>query len=107
MANYAGYLPLGSVVMMKNGQKRVIIVGRGLSVKKDGAIYFFDYAGVLYPEGLTGANVCYFNNEWIDSVSFIGYNDEENRQAAAVIQNYVDSQPELKRYPQPEVPENK
>ena len=95
------YLPLGSIVMMENGVHRVMIVGRGLYVKQGDETYYFDYAGVLYPEGLSSEAVCYFNNDWISEVSFLGYNDEVNREIDIRIRNYVAQHPDLKRHPKP------
>ena len=104
MADLSGYLPLGSVVLLKKGIHRVIIVGRGLKVKQGEDICFFDYAGVLYPEGLTGVDVCYFNNDWIQDIDFIGYNDESSRSITHKMEQYVASNPDMKRCPMPEEP---
>ena len=100
------YLPLGSIVLMKDGTHRVMITGRALHVKQNDEVYFFDYAGVLYPEGVTGQEICYFNNDWIEEVNFFGFNDEANRRYVSVIENYVNSQTELKRCPRPEPEKN-
>ena len=44
------YLPLGSVITLKNGSKRLMIVGR--LQNQIGSKDIYDYAAVLWPEGL-------------------------------------------------------
>ena len=73
------YLPIGTVVMLKGGTKRVMIIGFCVTNGKDEEIY--DYSGCLYPEGLLSTNeICMFNHDSIDSVFHIGLeNDEEEK----------------------------
>lgn len=70
------YLPIGSVVMLKGGNKRVMICGRIQTRVEDNKI--FDYTACLYPEGYMDAQSMYlFNNEDIDIVYYIGMQDVE------------------------------
>jgi len=74
-----GLFPIGSVVLLKNSSKRVMIIGfcQGQS-SEDGETTVWDYAGCLYPEGYIDANkVFLFNGEQIDKIFSIGYQDEE------------------------------
>ncbi len=70
-------LPIGSVVLLKDGQKRIMIFGiKQTDADNDDIEY--DYVGVLYPEGNLGAEYQFlFNNEDISEVFFRGYEDEE------------------------------
>lgn len=70
-------LPIGSIVLLKDGEKRLMICGVMQSdVDRGGKEY--DYMGVLYPEGHIGTDFQYlFNNEDIDEIVFEGYHDEE------------------------------
>lgn len=72
------YLPIGTVVLLKNAKKKVMITGF-LSVSPETGEKIFDYSGCPYPEGFLNYNqVCVFNHEQIDKVYFNGYvNDEE------------------------------
>ena len=73
---YSELLPIGSVVLLKGGEKRVMICGRIQT--RDGEDVIYDYCACLYPEGITGAdNIFFFNNDAIDSVFFIGFQDSE------------------------------
>ena len=66
-------LPIGSVVMLKNAEKPVMIFGiKQLDSDKPDVEY--DYIGVLYPEGNIGNNFQYlFNHQDIEQILFEGY----------------------------------
>lgn len=70
-------LPIGSVVLLKDGEKRLMIFGvMQTEMEQDGKDY--DYIGVLYPEGYIGEQFQYlFNHEDIEKIIFQGYQDEE------------------------------
>lgn len=69
-------LPLGSVILLKDGQKRLMIFGIKQVNNDDQKTY--DYIGCLYPEGHIGLNYLYlFNHEDIERVDFLGYVDSE------------------------------
>lgn len=70
------YLPLGSIVLLKNGKKKVMIYGRRQSRVSEDVEY--DYIACLYPEGNLGVNYMYlFNHEDIENVVFRGYCDAD------------------------------
>ena len=69
------FLPIGTVVLLKEATKKVMIVGY-LPVTSDNKT--FDYSGVMWPEGsLSSDQTLLFNNEDIDQKFFDGYKDEE------------------------------
>ena len=69
-------LPIGSVVMLKNGQKKVMIFGVKQTDTESGKEY--DYISVLYPEGNMGeVGQFLFNHSDIEEVYFRGHEDEE------------------------------
>ncbi|MFR4915477.1 MAG: DUF4176 domain-containing protein [Coprococcus phoceensis] len=71
------YKPLGSVVLLKNGTKRVMIYGRKQILASTGEL--FDYVTCLYPEGNIGAEYTFlFNDDDIEEVIFEGYSDKED-----------------------------
>lgn len=71
------FLPVGSVVILKGGTKRVMVTGF-CSIDNDDKSKMYDYTGCLYPEGIINSNeICLFNNNQIDQVFFKGYIDEE------------------------------
>ncbi len=91
------YLPLGSVVVLTDGVQELMIVSRGINVQMDGEVFFFDYGGVLYPDGLLSDKMAYFNNSGIDRVLFRGYDDEKSKVISDNIRKYVENNPGLNR----------
>ena len=71
-------LEIGTVVYLKKGIKKVMIIGRMVGREIDNKRQFNDYVGVFYPEGLIRQEVLFFNNENIDKVLYHGYSDEDN-----------------------------
>ena len=70
------YLPIGSVVLLKNGKKRLMIYGRKMKTEGDEKVY--DYLGCLYPEGaLESKDVILFDHDQIQMIYFIGFQDLE------------------------------
>ena len=70
-------LPIGSIVLLKDGEKRLMICGVK-QTNEGGKGKEFDYLGVLYPEGYIGDEFQYlFDHSDIDQVFFRGYEDEE------------------------------
>ena len=49
------YLPLGTVCMLKGGEKSLMIIGYCPQAEKDGAVVQYDYVGCLYPEGIVSS----------------------------------------------------
>ena len=73
------YLPLGTVVMLKNGSKRVMVIGFCMEAKKENETARFDYAGCLYPEGIVDSeHFLLFNHDQIDKVYNEAFTDEED-----------------------------
>lgn len=69
-------LPLGSVVLPKNGKRRFMIFGR-MQIQ-EGQDKIWDYAGCLYPEGnIDPQHNFLFDHEDIARIFFIGFQDSE------------------------------
>lgn len=91
------YVPLGSVVYLKGGIKKLLVVARAINASNNGKQYFFDYGGVLYPEGITGDQMAYFNHDDISSIFFRGCDDGENKGMTEAINRFVETHPDLLR----------
>jgi len=71
------YLPIGSVVKLKNSNKLIMVIGY-YSVEYKQDIIVYDYSGCAYPEGIMlKSNYCSFNHNDIKEVLFVGYKNEE------------------------------
>lgn len=83
-------LPIGSVVLLRKGEKKVMIFG----IKQtDGEKHDteFDYVGVMYPEGNVGSEYQFlFNHVDIAEVFFRGYEDEERTQFIQKLEEIYD-----------------
>lgn len=70
------YLPIGSIVLLKGGAKRIMIYGRQQKELKSDKVW--DYIACLYPEGNLNEEYMYlFNHNQIEKIFFIGFQDEE------------------------------
>ena len=77
--NLGRFLPIGTVILLKGGKKRLMITGFCSydNVKKDKA---YDYTGCLYPEGIiTNKQMALFNHSQIEKIFFLGYQDQEEK----------------------------
>lgn len=70
------YLPIGSVVLLKESNKRLMIYGVkqiATETKKE-----YDYIACLFPEGnIDKKHNILFNHEDIDKIFYLGLHDEE------------------------------
>lgn len=80
MMNIKELLPIGTIVLLKDGEKRLMINGIMQSeAGGDGKEY--DYLGLLYPEGHIGDQFQYlFNQEDISEIVFRGFEDNEREE---------------------------
>ena len=81
-------LPLGSIVVLKEGYKKLMIIGRKIYSEKGETLK--DYLGCLYPEGYLGEEYCYvFNKEDIDQIISKGYTDLEEEAFVKVLNDMM------------------
>lgn len=78
-------LPIGSIVLLKGGIRKLMITGIKTVVKEEPDT-IYDYIGVLYPEGFIGDEGNFlFNNEDINDVIFKGYTNPEREDFMAFL----------------------
>lgn len=88
--NIRELLPIGSVVLLKEGKKKAMVFGIKQTDKASGKEY--DYIGVVYPEGNLGEQLqFFFQHENIDQVFFRGYEDEERNSFIEKLAAYYDN----------------
>ena len=90
--NFENMLPIGSVVLLKDGKKKIVIMGvMQIKPMDDGRSLIYDYMGVPYPEGFMGRETgLLFNHDKIQEVFFIGYSDPERENFVSVIQKMLE-----------------
>lgn len=71
------FLPIGSVVLLNGGKKKVMVTGF-CSIAEDDMTRVYDYSGCIYPEGYLSSNqICLFDHNQIEEIYFVGYENEE------------------------------
>lgn len=98
------YLPVGTVVRLNNGKKPVVIIGYktsandkkvlvgGKEMKTDST---FDYAAVVYPEGLIESSTfLMFNHNNIAQILHMGYETKESKFISDFIKSEFDNKKE-------------
>lgn len=79
------YLPLGSVVLMNGGRKRVMITGYAVKAAETGD-RLWDYIGCLWPEGMIAPDKnLLFDHKDIYQIYAIGYSDDEQKRFMSVL----------------------
>lgn len=68
-------LPIGTVVLLEGGNRKVMITG--YSSKNNDEEKIYDYNGCIFPEGLIENIFCLFDNNQIIEVIYKGLENEE------------------------------
>ena len=77
---FSGVLPIGSVVLLKNSTKKLMIMGFA-QVAADNPNKVYDYMGCVFPEGFLGPDQTFlFDSHQIEKIYAVGYQDEEQMQ---------------------------
>ncbi len=72
------WLPAGSVVLLKESTKKIMIIGY-LQARPEDTSKVYDYCACLYPEAYQDANHLYlFNHDQIETIYSVGYIDQEH-----------------------------
>lgn len=89
-------LPIGSVVLLKGGTKKLMIIGvKPVTAEKPNEIY--DYIGVLYPEGFLSNEYNFlFNHDDINDIIFTGYNNPERENFIKVMEEAYEKENQSK-----------
>ncbi|MBL1224264.1 DUF4176 domain-containing protein [Enterococcus sp. BWR-S5] len=72
------FLPLGTICIVKGNTKKLMVIARGVATVMERHPLYFDYGACLYPEGLLGDSLIYFNHEDIQKTVHEGYVNDEN-----------------------------
>ena len=84
---------IGSIIYLKEGSQKLMIINRGPIIEIEGQKYIFDYSACKYPVGVVEDQIYYFNEENIDEVIFEGYSDQDEMRFQAlfkVMKNNLD-----------------
>lgn len=71
------YLPIGTVIRLKNGNKRIMITGFCCKIENN-PNKIYDYTGCLYPEGyISNDDILLFDHDQIERIYHLGLIDDE------------------------------
>ena len=75
------YLPIGTVVLLKGAEKRVMITGFcATELKESDETKTWDYSGCIYPEGfLNSDQICLFDHSQIVRIVHMKLIDDEEK----------------------------
>ncbi|TXD21039.1 DUF4176 domain-containing protein [Staphylococcus haemolyticus] len=82
---------IGSIIYLKEGSQKLMIINRGPIVEIEGQKYTFDYSACKYPVGVVEDQIYYFNEENIDNVIFEGYSDQEEVRFQELFKEMMDN----------------
>ena len=88
-------LPIGTIIYLKEGSEKLMILNRGAVLDQDESTFLFDYSGALYPIGLNPEQIFYFNQDNIDKVVFEGYADEEEERFLDLYKKWLSNEGSL------------
>lgn len=99
------YLPIGSVVTLKDATKKIMVIGYCPVEKEHNQMY--DYSACLYPEGVIDSNrMLLFNHDQIATIHFIGLEDEEQKQNNEKLKGLVNNMTNLQEIKLPQTNDN-
>ncbi len=79
------YLPIGSVIKLKNAKKRLMITGYCMH-EKENRDKLYDYCGCLFPEGIIDTKkIALFNHNQIEKIYYKGLSDDDSKNFIASI----------------------
>lgn len=82
---------IGSIIYLKEGSQKLMIINRGPIVDIDNKKYIFDYSACNYPVGVVEDQIYYFNEENIDKVVFEGYSDQDEMRFQELFKEMMDN----------------
>lgn len=86
------FLPIGTIVRLKNGTKKVMITSYLIFSKGDSETKkMYDYGGCPFPEGIIESNYAVgFDHEQIEEVVHMGLEDDDQKKLKEILNKTSD-----------------
>lgn len=84
-------LEIGSIVLLKEGKQKLMLLNRTPIIELNNEKQYFDYSACGYPLGMVANQIVYFNEENIDKVLFNGFHDEDENKFEELYKNWLKS----------------
>ncbi len=89
--NIRRLLPIGSIVKLKNANKKVMIIVNNILSETDKTIAHYDYSGCLYPEGVFDTTYNFlFNDADVEKIYDYGLITDEDFRIRLLVQNFAE-----------------
>ena len=96
-------LPVGSVVSLYGGEKRLMILGYVKYLRDDESGKVYDYCGCTYPVGYVGSEAtAVFDHEDIEHIYALGFQDEVQFEFREKLEQILEERDEEQAEEQPE-----
>lgn len=82
-------LPIGSIVYLKEGSQKLMIINRGSILESNHKKELYDYCACNYPLGVYDDEAFHFNEENIDKIVFKGYVDDDEIRFQEIYEDMV------------------
>ena len=100
-------LPVGSVVSLYGGEKRLMILGYVKYLKGDEGGKIYDYCGCTYPEGYVGSEAtAVFDHSDIEHIYALGFQDEVQFEFRRKLEKILEERSEEAEEDSAEEPDN-
>lgn len=83
------FLPLGTVLVLRGNPRKVMVVARAVVVNQPEGRRYYDYGACLWPEGVLGDELAYFNQDAIRKVVQEGHSDGDEELMAETLREGV------------------
>lgn len=94
MKDTSRLLPIGSVVLLNNGTKKIMITGF-YSIAANNPDKVFDYCGCLFPEGVISSEQnLLFDHSQIVKVCYMGYKSDEEKEFKSKLSEIINKENE-------------
>ena len=88
--NLEKYLPIGTIVLLKEAESKIMITGYLPIDEEDDTLY--DYSACSFPEGIIDdEETLVFNHEDIQKVFYLGYDDEETQEFMKLLKEEINN----------------
>lgn len=92
MKDTSKLLPIGSVVLLNDGTKKIMVTGF-YAVPADDNSKVYDYCGCLFPEGIVSSEQnLLFDHSQIAKVFYMGYASEEEKEFKNKLAEIINNQ---------------
>lgn len=81
---------IGTIVRIKNSKRELMIVQKYVLHNENNKQVIYDYGACLFPEGIIGNSLFYFNHSDIEEVLYKGMSNEKDKIYNEIMTTYIE-----------------